>query len=174
MGSSMGHWDHEAVFFVGGPKRLRSTVRRVRPSKRGSMEKRIVLISCVSKKLSIRAKAKDLYVSTLFKLNLQYAIKLEPDHIFILSAKYGLLPLDKKIEPYEKTLNKMSAIEIQRWAYMVLDQIRKVCVINETKFIFLAGERYRKYLLPHINDASIPLKGLGIGKQLKKLKELVS
>lgn len=34
---------------------------------------RIVLISCVSKKLDRRSKAEDLYISPLFKLNSKYA-----------------------------------------------------------------------------------------------------
>jgi len=51
--------------------------------------KKIVLISCASKKLEVKAKAADLYTSALFKLNLKYARKLKPDGIFILSAKYG-------------------------------------------------------------------------------------
>jgi hypothetical protein len=71
------------------------------------MNKQIVLISCASRKLSQKAKVKDLYVSTLFKLNLKYAQQLEPDNIFILSAKHGLLSLEQEIEPYEQTLNNM-------------------------------------------------------------------
>ncbi len=70
------------------------------------MKKRIVLISCVSQKLPQRAKVKDLYISTLFKFNLKYAEKLKPDDIFVLSAKHGLLPLEKEIEPYNETLNR--------------------------------------------------------------------
>lgn len=138
------------------------------------MRKRIVLISCVSQKLSQRAKAKDLYVSTLFKLNLKYAEKLLPDDIFILSAKYGLLSLETEIEPYEQTLNNMCAGEIQQWASRVLEQINRVCSINETEFVFLAGDKYRKYLLPHIKNSQVPLQGLRIGEQLQKLKGLVS
>jgi hypothetical protein len=141
--------------------------------KREAMTKRIVLISCVSKKLSHRSKAKDLYISTLFKLNLKYAEKLMPDEIFILSAKYGLLPLDKEIEPYEQTLNNMCSIEIKQWASQVLDQIEQVCSIDETEFTFLAGDKYRKYILPHIKSAQIPLEGLRIGEQLQQLKRLI-
>jgi len=48
--------------------------------------KKIVLISCVSKKLHHKSKAQDLYVSSLFLKNLQYAKSLNPDKIFILSA----------------------------------------------------------------------------------------
>jgi hypothetical protein len=138
------------------------------------MSKRIVLISCVSKKLLSVAKTKDLYISTLFKLNLQYAKKLEPDSIFVLSAKYGLLPLNKEIEPYEQTLNNMRSNEVKEWANRVLDQIKEVCSIDETEFTFLSGKKYRKYLLPHMKNVQIPLKGLPVGKQLQRLKELIS
>ena len=138
------------------------------------MMKRIVLISCVSQKLPQRARAKDLYVSTLFKLNMKYAEKLQPNDIFILSAKHGLLSLEQEIEPYEQTLNNMPSIEIKQWANRVLEQIKNVCSIDETEFIFLAGNKYRKNLIPHIKIVQIPLKGLRIGEQLQKLKGLLS
>lgn len=69
--------------------------------------KRIILISCVKTKLDHPAKAEDLYISDLFVKNLTFARKLKPDYIFILSAKYGLLKLNDRIAPYEKTLNQM-------------------------------------------------------------------
>jgi hypothetical protein len=126
----------------------------------------------VSQKASHPAQAKDLYISTLFELNLKYAKTLKPDDIFVLSAKHGLLPLEKEIEPYEQTLNNMRTSEIKHWANGVLEQINEICSIDETEFIFLAGEKYRKYLLPHLKTTQIPLEGLRIGKQLQKLKEL--
>jgi hypothetical protein len=88
--------------------------------------KRIVLISCVSKKLSHKAMAKDLYINPLFKLNLKYARQMKPDEIFILFAKYGLLKLDTEIKPYDLTLNEMSAKEIKRWAERLSSLIRWV------------------------------------------------
>jgi len=132
---------------------------------------KIVLISCVSKKQKKKAKAQDLYISPLFKFNLKYASSLNPNKIFILSAKYGLIELNKEIEPYELTLNKMSLEEIESWAGKVIEELKKVSNLQEDEFIFLAGEKYRKYLIPCINNCKIPLKGLGIGKQLKFLKE---
>ncbi|AKB52184.1 hypothetical protein MSBRW_2931 [Methanosarcina barkeri str. Wiesmoor] len=67
---------------------------------------KIVLTSCVIKKLLYKAKAKELYISTFFKYNLKYAKSLNPDKIFVLSAKYGLVYLERKIEPYDKTLEQ--------------------------------------------------------------------
>jgi uncharacterized protein DUF6884 len=138
------------------------------------MRNRIVLVSCVSQKLPHRSKAKDLYVSTLFRLNLEYANGLEPDGIYVLSAKHGLLNLEQEIEPYEQTLNNMRVAEIREWASKILAQLSEVTSLEETEFTFLAGDKYRKYLLPHIKNAVIPLKGLRIGEQLQRLKELTA
>jgi hypothetical protein len=135
----------------------------------GSTMKKIVLISCVSKKLSQEAKAKDLYISQLFKLNLAYAYKLNPDKIFILSAKYGLLKLETTIEPYEMTLNTMSSSAVKEWAELVLADLKKEADLQSDKIIFLAGERYRRYLIPALTHYEVPLSGLPIGKQLQYL-----
>ena len=132
---------------------------------------KIALISCVSKKRSHKANAKDLYISPLFKLNLGYAKSLNPDKIFILSAKYGLVDLEDEIEPYDKTLNQMNSQAIKDWASRVIEQLKNVADIENDVFAFLAGERYRKYIISHIIKYEVPLKGLSIGKQLHFLKE---
>jgi len=109
----------------------------------------IALISCVSKKRSSASKAADLYTSALFKLNLQYTRQLNPDDIYILSAKYGLVALDDEIEPYDVTLNTMGVTERKAWANKVIEQLASRCDLQQDHFIILAGERYRQYLLPH-------------------------
>ncbi len=133
--------------------------------------KKIVLISCVSKKLDCKAKAKNIYISNLFKKNIKYAGSLNPDRIYILSAKHGLLNLNKEIKPYDQTLNRMHSESIKKWAHKVLRNLKKVADLNNDEFIFLAGEKYRKYLIPFIKNYEIPMKGLPIGKQLKFLKD---
>ena len=131
--------------------------------------KKIVLITCVKKKQDRKCKAEDLYISPFFKKNLAYAKSLNPDKIFILSAKYGLLPLTKEIDTYDLTLNTFRNEELKAWAANTLEQLRHETDLNKDKFIFLAGDRYRKYLLPSIKNYEIPLRGLGIGKQLQFL-----
>ena len=141
------------------------------------MAKQIVLIPCGSKKLALSAKAKGLYTGKLFKLNLEYAYKLKPYTIYILSAEYGLLTLEQVIKPYEKTLNKMPISERRAWASRVIKQMKeKGIAIKQDKFTFLAGQKYREFLVPEMNknNIEIPLEGLGIGKQLQRLKKLVS
>ena len=108
---------------------------------------KIILISCVSKKLPYKAKAKNLYVSPLFKYNLRHAHSLNSDKIFILSAKYGLVDLEEEIEPYNKTLNKMGKQEIKEWSEKVINQLKEQTDLQEDEFIFLAGDMYRKFLI---------------------------
>jgi hypothetical protein len=133
--------------------------------------RKIVLISCVSKKLPYKAPARSLYISPLFKKNLRYAQRLNPDAIFILSAKYGLVELDQVIEPYDLTLNNIGSGEIKAWASRVVRQLSALADLQQDHFIFLAGQKYRKYLLPNLHSYEIPMEGLPIGKQLQALSE---
>ncbi len=131
---------------------------------------KVVLISCVSQKLDHKAKVKDIYTSQLFKYNMKYATKLKVNKIFILSALHGLLKLEDEIEPYDLTLNTMPVKEIKHWATTVLEQLKTEVNLEKDHITFLAGQKYRKYLIPHIKHYSIPMEGLPIGKQLQFLK----
>lgn len=132
--------------------------------------KKIVLISCVKKKRQHKAKASDLYDSPWFKLALRYARNQNPDSIFILSAEHGLLDLDTEIERYNTTLNKMKSAEREKWANRVVAQLKEKTDVKNDHFVFLAGQKYREKLISHIEDYVIPMKDLGIGKQLQFLK----
>jgi cytoplasmic iron level regulating protein YaaA (DUF328/UPF0246 family) len=134
------------------------------------MTKKIVLISCASKKLAFKSKAEDLYISSLFRFSLSYARKLKPDKIFILSAKYGLLNLNDEIATYNETLNNKPVSDIKIWAEKVVTDLGKMVSLKNDMFVFLAGKKYREYILPYIRYYKIPLKGLRIGEQLKFLK----
>lgn len=134
------------------------------------MGRKIALISCASKKLPIRSQAKDLYVSTLFEFNLKYAYSLNPDAIYILSAKHGLLDLETEIDPYNLTLNNMRENEIREWALKVFDQLSEKADLTNDHFIFLAGNKYRKHLTAFLKSYEVPLEGFPIGRQLQYLK----
>jgi hypothetical protein len=136
--------------------------------------KRVVLISCVSKKLPHAALAKELYVSALFQFCLRYARTLKPDSIFILSAKYGLVDLEQRLEPYNDTLNTKRDAEIRHWAQGVLQQLQLKIDFERDIVIFLAGEKYRRYLVSQIKHTEIPMFGLSIGRQLQFLKRALA
>jgi len=136
--------------------------------------KNIVLISCVKAKRDYETEAVNLYISPYFKYNYKYALMLKPDAIYILSAKYGLTALNQKIKPYELTLNNFKVHEIREWANIVNKDIADEFDVDNTNFTFLAGNNYRRFLIPEMKHYEVPFKGLGIGYQLGELKKLTS
>ena len=70
-----------------------------------------VFITCTSEKASHRCKAKDMYTSALFKKCWEYAQTLNPDKIYILSAKHHLLNPNTEINPYNAYLGDFSEEE---------------------------------------------------------------
>jgi len=135
--------------------------------------KKIVLIACVKTKRKTPSKAIDLYISPLFTKSREYAQLLNPNHIYILSAKYGLISSEEIIEPYELTLNNMSTPEIKDWSNRVLNRLSSVTDLDNDNFTILAGQNYRKYLLPYISHYNLPLEGLAFGFQLQQLNKLI-
>jgi cytoplasmic iron level regulating protein YaaA (DUF328/UPF0246 family) len=133
---------------------------------------KIILIACCKTKLYKDAPAYKLYCSDLFKKSYQYAVKLNPDKIYILSAMYGLIPASMLIAPYNLTLNKMSHQKIKNWSNEVIGRLDLLCNLQSDTFICLAGENYLKFLRPKINHVEEPLKGMGIGKRLQWLKNI--
>lgn len=108
--------------------------------------------------------------SNLFRKAYAYATKTY-DYVAILSAKYGLLFPDDKIEPYDLTLNTMKSQQRKDWARKVFNQIKSSLELNDfEKIFFHAGKKYRQYLIPKLEaldiQCEIPLRHLGIGKQM--------
>jgi hypothetical protein len=135
----------------------------------------IVLIACASSKQDEPAPARELYQSSLFRKSLAYAEQeLNPDAIYVLSAKHHLLPLDQEIAPYDRTLNRMSADRVRAWADEVLDELRRVADLDNDRFTVLAGKKYRKHLVPHLSTVEVPLDGMRIGEQLSHLNEALA
>lgn len=130
----------------------------------------VIFLSCVKQKRDKPCLAKDMYISDLFKKSLEYAKRLNPRKIYILSAKYGLLELDEIIYPYNLTLNSMTEKERKIWAYKVIKQCEKKGVDFSEKTIFLCGNNYRKYVIRKFSNANAPLANLTIGKQLQLYK----
>ncbi|MGL4987544.1 MAG: DUF6884 domain-containing protein [Treponemataceae bacterium] len=132
--------------------------------------KKIVLISCVSKKKEYKTKAQELYGSTLFKYSLSYGRSLNPDKIFILSALHGLVELDQEIEPYNVTLTNLAKKERVQWGKKVIEQLKNHSDIKNDTFIILAGKLYSDPIEDYLENIEYPLVGLKIGERLSFLK----
>jgi len=129
-------------------------------------------VSCTKAKRAVPCAARDLYISPLFRGLREYA-ESSADRWFILSAKYGILGPEEIVEPYDRTLNKMSKAErLAWWSDVKRDLIR--IVPERSQVMLLAGSRYRENIEPFLRrlncEVEIPLEGLTLGRQLAWLK----
>jgi len=134
--------------------------------------RKIVLLMCGNNKLNHAAKAELLYTSLRFKRSLQYAKTLtQPENIYILSAKYFLLPLNKKIEPYDVSLYEMEDLSVKLWAKKVLFFLKKSTDMETNTYIFLTDNLYSKYIFPRLAVYELPLNDMTHEQQLKYIKK---
>ncbi len=133
----------------------------------------VVLLSCSSRKRRERTKAEYMYTGDLFRYSLLYARSLNPDRIYILSAKYWLIGLDREIDPYNESLNDMTASGRRSWSEKVLRELAKENDLERDTFIMLVGRRYREFLTARIFHHQVPLEHMRIGEQLKYLKGML-
>jgi len=125
---------------------------------------KIILISDDSFQMPKKSKAKDLYVGKIFRYRLKFALSLNPDKIFILSAKYGFINLHEEIEPYDMVLSNLSSVEIKQWLKRFLKKIKEETHIYYDEYTFLTGINnfdqmrafFRSIQIPTDNMFNIP------------------
>ena len=132
----------------------------------------IALIGCSKRKSDELTNAKDLYQGALFKLSYQYA-HLIADDSFILSAKYNVISPYTLIHPYDYCLKDLGRKLRKEWAKNVISNLRVMTTLNTDKYIILAGKNYYEFLLPYLPNYEVPMMRLGIGEQLKFLKQAI-
>ena len=138
-----------------------------------------VFLSCTKEKENKRCRAREMYMpSSLFSKSYEYAKSLNPDKIYILSAKHHLLPLSKEIAPYNVTLNGAGVEERKEWTEEVLKQMKRAGIDFNAKTYFFCGENYIEFLKDHFPNSKSMYAGRGIGEimhwldsKIGKLKE---
>ncbi|MBN8739745.1 MAG: hypothetical protein J0H86_09580 [Xanthomonadaceae bacterium] len=133
----------------------------------------VALVACVKSKAPVRAPARSLYTSSLFRATSAYAERTA-DRWFILSARHGLLHPDDLVEPYEQTLHRLSAAERSAWSAKVTEALQQR-LAAPAHLVVLAGSVYRERLMAPLQRAgfsmSVPMEGLRLGEQLRWLRE---
>ena len=122
---------------------------------------KIGLIGCSKKKLVGKHLARDLYQGALFQKSLAIAERLNFNMIYILSAKYGLLEIDRYVDSYNDDLTTKDKTERLSWA----ESVKNKLPIGE--YYYFCGKRYWEFLPP----GSIMFRGKGIGKILSNLNQ---
>lgn len=128
----------------------------------------ICFIGCVKKKRGTPCAARDMYISTLFKYRVRYAESKGWDW-YIISARYGLLPPDQLIAPYNETLKTKSDSEIRNWSMRVCTAAESMGIVRRGDTVMmLAGEEYSRYLKRRYKVIN-PFEGMAFGKQIQRM-----
>ena len=134
---------------------------------------KIALISCTKQKREYKCPARELYSESAWFREAYCYARLVADRIFILSAKYGLVPENMVIEPYNETLRYKKVEERREWGEMVLNELGKVSDLEHDEFIVLAGRFYYENLLPHLVHVELPLEHMPQGERTPELRRLI-
>lgn len=130
---------------------------------------RVGLIQCTKSKRNERSPASKLYdESQLFRKMKSY-VQAAGLEWYVLSAKYGLLPPERNVAPYDEfgvdeQTAKSAANDLERLG------------VDEVEVI--AGRKYTAELIPELERRGIDViekcAGLSIGKRMARLNTLIS
>ena len=138
----------------------------------------VALVGCSGPKLTVPARARDLYQSDLFRKARAYA-ESHADRWAILSARHGLLFPDTITPLYERSMRNLGPVERELWrtrTHLALHH----AFPRAKAFLFLAGDSYRCDELLNCTqhghrDCVLPfeflLDGLQIGQRKRWLRE---
>ena len=125
----------------------------------------LALIGCGARKQQQPCKASELYTGALFQKSLLWALR-RSRRVYILSAKYGLVDLERVLIPYNTKLTDLPIRERKAWGANVTKAIQDLS--PEGPILALAGNAYLSFLSPPLTLVK-PLDSLGIGKRLSFL-----
>jgi hypothetical protein len=135
-----------------------------------------VIVPCGGAKASAPCAARNLYVGSLFKGNLRYALSIAgEDDIRILSAKHGFLTLGEVVAPYELRFGMTGAISVDALrgqAKGLAWDDQDVLVLGGVDYVMVAKQVFPGARSAH-QDMRRRVGGTGIGHQLKWLKDML-
>lgn len=133
----------------------------------------IALVGCSGPKLDRAAPARQLYTSQLFRSALALA-EHRHDAVYVVSAKYELVPLDRVIEPYNLTMSVVAKEWRTIWGVRVWDSILRRHQGVDRQIYVYAGKDYAQPIRQagfHAATFHEPLARMQIGQRLRWLRE---
>ncbi len=122
---------------------------------------KVCLIGCSKKKLAGNHLARNLYQGSLFQKSLVIAERSDFNAIYILSAKYGLLELDRYVDAYEDDLTVKNKAARLSWSESVRNKL------PTGEYYYFCGKKYWEFL----PAGTTMFKGKGIGEILSHLNQ---
>ena len=133
------------------------------------------MVSCAKSKSDRPREARFLYSGSDWFEKARRYVEANGWPYRVLSAKHGLLSPTEVVAPYEKSLRDLTEEERRQWGAGVARQIKAQHPdLSRMHFTVLAGRVYRDPLCGRLEkqgaEVDVPMKGLGIGRQLQFLK----
>lgn len=134
---------------------------------------RIGLVGCAKTKREEPSPCRELYRSPLFVACLAHAERT-CDETFVISAAHGLIPLDRVVPPYDRTLRELPKKERLAWGSRVADSVRARFPRLPLHVLVLSGLEYAAPILSGARrygwTVETPLARLSIGQRLAWFK----
>lgn len=129
----------------------------------------IVVIPCGVSKADRPAPAMNFYTGALFRGALAYARSVcSTDRIYVLSARYGLVPIDRVLNPYDRKLTGVAEDDVRRVSFQAQD----LEILDEPVLSLCSGP-YRGLLRQVFEKVVDPFEGqrdMRVGKRLQAMK----
>ena len=132
---------------------------------------RVIVIPCGASKLTHAAAASDLYIGSFHRACARAvdALATPGTTVLVLSALYGLVTLDRVLDPYDLRMGQPGSVTGDQ----LRAQARELGVDRTAEVIVLAGAAYTAAARQVWPTAAAPLEGAGgMGYQLQRLKAL--
>ncbi len=125
---------------------------------------RLLILSCSKKKNEFSGSALSVYDGVYYRIVKNYLKNNNNIDVKIISAKYGLINSDDKIEPYDY---KMTNSDARIYGYIYKSDIEKLTLLY--KDVQFSGGKLYSFAVP--TNANIKKAQGKIGQQLQQLKE---
>lgn len=132
--------------------------------------RRVALVGCSMRKLARSAPARELYTSGLFRAAIAYA-EATCDDIRVVSALYGAVTLDARLEPYDRNLRSLGKGDREAWGVRTVGEVLGRFEVPPV-LVILAGKVYEDALVygahwHNLPRPEVPLQGIrGCGARI--------
>lgn len=134
------------------------------PARDGGREL-VVVVPCGRRKRDRPVPAGAMYLGSYHHACRRYARRIGADRVLVLSARYGLLELQERIEPYDLRMGQSGCVD----ADTIRLQAQRLGVLD-ADVVVVGGTDYVERAAVVWPDAALPLRGCrGIGEQLRRL-----
>lgn len=132
---------------------------------------KVVLLCSANRKTAHPAPAITLYRSEFFRLGRSYAQSFSPQAIFVLSARWGLVPADHILAPYPETMSSFETSQaIQVWADEIVHSLHHNLSVDRSHIVVLGLRKFAYPIATQLPHASMPLDGMNYVQALNYLR----